>query len=466
MDFLFIDQTTSAGLAGRCDTAARRAINRRISRHVHSRRVIRRNRTELREPGTVPVGWRKTPAEVKESQNAAASNALQENQAMHQQTRDERYQPSLSIRGLDGLRTEPFDILPVSSNALVMSAHDQFIHAHGMKFPTSHRFSRDRGYPLTSIFLPWTIQHPLLFEALIASTLLQIPPDLSGKRAEGAGRYRDASLLKLLPRLTDPVQAIDDVTLGTVLNLLLVDASLNRPDLVRAHKAALQKIVKERDGLSKLGLEDILATAVLSQNSAKPSGNSDSPSLLSVYGLDNSLAVETLSRSPTFSRLASSGKVSLPTVRILCSFLEASKSFACHDIRRFLRQKWELTINHILSLFEIILINHLTALFTENLQIEVLKADTAKYQAKVRSLLSLEPRTTLRDAYRCGHDNCYIWMVFGTVGMSRIRQAAGQLCKTLRGRTLDRFSSDQRVGSSGVSAVNGLLARSIGCRLA
>ena len=51
--------------------------------------------------------------------------------------------------------------------------------------------------------------------------------DPQGKRTTVARRFRDSSLQKLLLRLNDPAQAIDNVTLSTVMTLMIVEVSVH-----------------------------------------------------------------------------------------------------------------------------------------------------------------------------------------------------------------------------------------------
>ena len=76
---------------------------------------------------------------------------------------------------------------------------------------------------MITTFLPWSIQHPIVFEANIASTLLALGPDAPIERLAVARKLRNSSLEKLILRLSDPKQAIDDVTLLVVLTLRQVD---------------------------------------------------------------------------------------------------------------------------------------------------------------------------------------------------------------------------------------------------
>ena len=73
------------------------------------------------------------------------------------------------------------------------------------------------------------MQHPILFEALIANILLSLGPDGSLERLAVARRLRDSSLKKLILRLSDSEQAIDDVTLAAVVNLRACDVCLCYP---------------------------------------------------------------------------------------------------------------------------------------------------------------------------------------------------------------------------------------------
>jgi hypothetical protein len=98
----------------------------------------------------------------------------------------------------------------------------------GKSYAPDDPFGSSQRYPIIRTFLPWCMQHPPLFEAVIASVLLTLGHDLWGERTAVARRFRDQSLQKLLLRLVDPVLATDDVTLATVLTLRVVDVYCHR----------------------------------------------------------------------------------------------------------------------------------------------------------------------------------------------------------------------------------------------
>ena len=93
----------------------------------------------------------------------------------------------------------------------------------GKSFHPDDPFGSSQRYPIVRTFLPWCLQHPLLFEAVVASVLLTLGHDLWGERTAVARRFRNQSLQKLVLRLVNPVLATDDVTLATVLTLMVVD---------------------------------------------------------------------------------------------------------------------------------------------------------------------------------------------------------------------------------------------------
>ena len=98
----------------------------------------------------------------------------------------------------------------------------------GKSFHPDDPFGSSQRYPIVRTFLPWCLQHPLLFEAVVASVLLTLGHDLWGERTAVARRFRNQSLQKLVLRLVNPVLATDDLTLATVLTLMVVDVCCYR----------------------------------------------------------------------------------------------------------------------------------------------------------------------------------------------------------------------------------------------
>ena len=133
MAFLFVDQNSSANPSelGQLDKITRRHINRHVNQYAYSRQGPWRRKKLPSRTSPVPVGWRLMPAGVKDSWDEEKTRSSQpRSQTLALSTQEQADHISSDLLSpthihLDGLRTDPFHSLPVSSDKFVLQALEQ-----------------------------------------------------------------------------------------------------------------------------------------------------------------------------------------------------------------------------------------------------------------------------------------------------------------------------------------------------
>ena len=133
MAFLFVDQNSSANPSkhGEVDKTTRRHISRHVMQYAYSRQGPWRRKKLPSRTRQVPVGWRIKSAEGKDTWDTETSKSLQARSRTTAESPQEQVAltsskilSSTHIR-LDGLRTDPFSSLPVSSEKFIILALEQ-----------------------------------------------------------------------------------------------------------------------------------------------------------------------------------------------------------------------------------------------------------------------------------------------------------------------------------------------------